>query len=541
MKKFISILLFFISLTALSQEDAWVYFNAKANEKSYYDVPLKMLNQRAIDRRINQSIALDFKDIPINPLFVSQIKATVGITVMAKSKWLNALHVQGSFDAIIALKSLDFVQKVSFANKALNSTLASSKTSKKVKQKKTLLFKDSKINYAYGNSDNQIKMLKGDYVHQQNYTGSGKIIAIIDAGFPGVNTAQPFQRLRDNNKILGGYNFVGRNDNFYAGDHHGTYVLSSMGGYKENALVGTAPDASYYLFITEDNTQESPVEQSYWVEAAEKADSLGVDVISSSLGYMNGHTNPNYDLTYADMTGDATFISKGANIAFSRGMVVVVSAGNEGTESEPHIGAPADAFSVISVGAVTAARERASFSSIGPSYDGRVKPDVMAQGQADVLSDENGNIVSASGTSFSGPIMAGMVACIWQAFPNKTNQQIKDLILTSSDKFTSPTPEYGYGIPNFNLALGIQLPDLFATNQDVNLYPNPTTSFVRISFPATMKDGRVVFYSVVGSKVLEQNNLVPEQSVSLETLASGTYYYKLDFDTYTKSGKIIKL
>lgn len=544
LNKLLYIVLLFSSFSALCQEDAWVYFNGKSNEQSYYEQPLTMLSQRAIDRRQNQKIAFDFKDVPITAANISQLKTTAGITVMAKSKWMNAVHVQGSFTAINGLKTLSFVSAVTFANKALNTSTATSKTAKSVKQKSISVSTQSNINYAYGNSDNQIKMLNGDYLHQQNYTGNGKIIAIIDAGFPGVNTAQPFKRLRDNNKIIGGYNFVGRSPNFYTGDHHGTYVLSSMGGYKENALVGTAPDASYCLFITEDNSQESPVEQSYWVEAAEMADSLGVDIINSSLGYLNGHTNPNYDLTYADMTGDATFISKGANVAASRGMVVVVSAGNEGNETEPHIGAPADAFGVISVGAVTAARARATFSSIGPSYDGRIKPDVMAQGQADVLADEFGNIISASGTSFSGPIMAGMVACIWQAFPNKNSQEIKDLILQSSDKFTSPTPEYGYGIPNFNLALGLQLPDPFAEveeEKEVLVYPNPTATSVKISFPNSMKLGTIVFYSSVGAKVLEQNNLVSDQSVSLESLAAGTYLYKVEFDTYSKTGKIIKL
>ncbi|MCG9791066.1 S8 family serine peptidase [Flavobacterium algicola] len=534
-------MLLFISVSALAQEDAWVYFNAKSNELTYIAAPTTMLSQRAIVRRTNQNIAIDYKDIPIDQDFIKQIKAADGITVKAKSKWLNALHIQGSFDQIKALTILPFVKEVYFANKSLNTPTANSKTAKSVRLKNETKYKNTSANFAYGNSDNQIKMLNGHVLHEQNYTGSGKIIAILDAGFPGVNTAQPFERLRDNNKILGGYNYVARTDNYYIGDHHGTYVLSSMGGYKENALVGTAPDASYYLFVTEDNTQESPVEQSLWVEAAERADSLGVDIISTSLGYFGGHSNPNYDLTYADMTGDATFISKGANIAFSRGMIVVASAGNEGTEKEPHIGAPADAFSVIAVGAVTPRRERSSFSSIGPSFDGRVKPDVMAQGQSDVLADENGNIISASGTSFSGPIFAGLVACIWQAFPNKTNQQIKDLIYGSSDKFTTPTPEYGYGIPNFNLALGIQLPDPFAIVEDVNLYPNPSTSLVRISFPDTMKDGSIAFYSAVGNKVLEQHNLVPDQSVSLLSLTKGTYFYKLEFDSYSKSGKIIKL
>ena len=234
-------------------------------------------------------------------------------------------------------------------------------------------------------------MLNGQVLHQQNYTGSGKIIAVLDAGFPGVNTAQPFKNLIDNHQILGGYDFVNRNNNFYTGDDHGTMVLSTMGGYKENALVGTAPDASYYLFITEYDPTENPVEESYWVEAAEKADSLGVDIITTSLGYF-GFDNANYSHTYSDMNGTTNFISRGAEIAFSKGIIVVASAGNEGNTAEPHIGAPADAVSVITVGSVTASKTKSPFSSIGPSYDYRIKPDVMAQGTAAVISDASGTI-----------------------------------------------------------------------------------------------------------------------------------------------------
>ncbi len=529
---------FFICFAVSAQEEAWVYFNAKANEQSYYDAPLTMLSQRALDRRIAQKITLDFKDIPINSNFITEVKKTEGFTVMAQSKWLNAIHVRGDVTAIRSLKNHVFVDKVVFANKTLN---LSSKIAKTVKVKPTDKTKNTKVNFAYGVSENQIKMLNGDVLHQQNYTGSGKIIAVLDSGFPGVNTAGPFSRIRDNNKILGGYNFVAHSANFYSGGTHGTYVLSSMAGFKENTLVGTAPDASYYLFVTEDGVDENPVEESYWVQAAEKADSLGVDIITTSLGYFKDHTNPAYDYTYSDMSGDATFVSKGANIAFSKGMMVIASGGNEGTTSEPHIGSPADAFSVLAVGAVNNAGTRVSFSSIGPSYDGRIKPDVMAQGQSAVLSDENGNIVTASGTSFSGPIIAGMVACLWQAFPNKTNQEIKDMVIRSSSKYTNPNNEFGYGIPNFSLALGIVFPEIEDFSESVKVYPNPTSNFIHVDFPESFKNGRVMVYSAFGKKVLEHESLVPIEAISLESLTSGIYYYKLEFNTFSKTGKIIKL
>ena len=536
MRKLYLFLFLIFTISGFSQQDAWVYFNAKPNAQFYFNSPLAMLSQRALDRRANQNIALDFKDIPVEASFVSQVEATAGISVMAKSKWLNAIHVRGSQVAINGLAVLSYVDKIDFADKTLNQA---GRIAKPFRLKQSNKSKKTKVEYAYGSSSNQVVMLNGQALHQQNYTGSGKIIAIMDAGFPGVNTTQPFQRLRDNGKILGGYNFVLRNSDFYSGDSHGTSVLSTMGGYKENSLVGTAPDASYYLFITEDDNSENPIEESLWVEAAEKADSLGVDIINTSLGYFD-FDNPAYNHTYNDMNGKTTFMSRGAEIAFSRGMIVVTSAGNSGDTSDPHVGVPADAVSVIAVGAVTSSKNRASFSSIGPSFDGRTKPEVMAQGQATVVSDAFGNIVTANGTSFSGPIMAGMVACLWQAFPQKTNQQIKDIILRSSDKFLAPNNQYGYGIPDFGLAVSSTLTAESFLNDEFIVYPNPFSDFVTVSLPPTFQSGTIFVYTLNGQKILEEKVTPQSNIISLKSLDKGMYMYKMESTAFSKSGKIIK-
>jgi len=536
MKKILLSLLLFSCFVGFSQEDAWVYFNVKNNSQTYFDNPLLMLSQRALDRRTKQNIALDLKDIPIDPTFISQVKSVSGITVMAQSKWLNALHIRGSQTDINSLKSFSFVEKVDFANKSLNQT-ARNTVATKIKAVNKVL--ETLVNFAYGSSANQIQMLSGDLLHQQNYTGSGKIIAVLDAGFPGVNTAQPFQRLRDNNQILGGYDFVNSNADFYTGSSHGTMVLSTMGGYQENGLVGTAPDASYYLFITEDVGSENPVEESYWVEAAENADSLGVDVINTSLGYFD-YDNTGYSHTYSEMDGKTTFMTRGAEIAFSRGMIVVVSAGNEGATANPHIAVPADGVSVLTVGAVTASKTVTSFSSIGPSYDGRVKPDVMAQGQATVLSDPLGNIVTANGTSFSSPIMAGMVTSLWQAFPKKTNKEIRDLTLKSADRFLVPTTEYGYGIPNFSLALSNGLATEEVSKTNIILHPNPTSDYSIVSFSANLQKGTIRVYAITGQKVLEKIITKESSTISLKGFQSGIYIYDIDLDGTVKTGKIIK-
>jgi hypothetical protein len=339
---------------------------------------------------------------------------------------------------------------------------------------------------------------------------------------------------------LGGYNYVTKSNNFYSGGTHGTSVLSLMGGFVDGQLVGTAPDAQYYLYITEDDATENPVEESNWVEAAEEADRVGVDIITTSLGYTT-FDNPNYDLTYSDMNGVTAFISKGVDIAFSRGMVCVVSAGNEGNQAWHYISAPADAINALTIGAVKADETYASFSSQGPTFDGRVKPDVMAQGQNPYVSNVTGVITNAdSGTSFSGPIVAGMVACLWQALPTKTNQQIKQLIVQSADRYTSPTVQYGYGIPDFNLAKtnGLSVTDFSENNFKV--YPNPATDSISVTLSNGFDSGKIIFYTILGQKVLEENITTQSSVISIKSLISGTYFYKIESNGFAKSGKVVK-
>ena len=536
MKKIFLMFVILISYLSYSQEDAWVYFRDKPNSQYYFSNPLQMLSQRALDRRITQNIPLDILDIPIHQAYIDQISSISGITVKAKSKWLNCLHIRGTQVNIQALSLLSFVDHVSFANRTLNvgGRFSNSTTFNSVN--KVL---ETQVSYNYGTSANQIQMLNGHLLHQQNYTGTGKIIAVLDAGFPGVDVAQPFQRLRDNNQILGGYNFVDRSSNFYSMSNHGTMVLSTMGGYADNQLVGTAPDASYYLFVTEDTSSENPLEESLWVEAAEMADNLGADVINTSLGYF-GYDNPNYSHTYTDMNGITAFSSRGANIAFSRGMIVVVSAGNTGNSANVHIVAPADALHVLTVGAVDSARNYASFSSIGPSFDGRVKPDVMAQGLNAVISNPNGSIAVNSGTSFSGPIIAGMVASFWQAFPTLTNAQIVQFIKESADRFTVPNPQYGYGIPNFQLALTNALSSMQFHSDLISVYPNPVKEVVSFSIPTIGSSKEISIYNSLGQMVINQSSINQIQNISLQSLESGIYFYKIAVANGTKIGKIIK-
>ncbi|GEC77232.1 S8 family serine peptidase [Flavobacterium aquatile] len=540
MKKILFLLIFLVSISSFSQEDAWVYFTDKPNAAAFLADPLTMLTQRALDRRTAQGIPVTTNDVPIHQPYINQITAATGITVKAKSKWLNCLHISGSVTDINALSSLTFVDHIEFANPSLN-------TSGKIKNpnvsnKEQVINKqmDVEITFAYGTSANQIQMLNGHLLHQANYTGTGKIIAVLDSGFINVNSTQPFERLFTNNLILGGYNYVSQSTNIYSLHNHGTMVLSCMGGYTEGQLVGTAPDAQYYLFVTEDIASENPVEESYWVEAAEEADRLGVDIITSSLGYF-GYDNPSYSYTYSDLTGNSAFASRGANIAFSKGIIVVASAGNSGATANPYIGVPAEATNVLAIGAVQANENYAAFSSIGPSFDGRVKPDVMAQGQNAYVATTAGSITAASGTSFSGPIMAGMIASFWQAVPSLTNQQVVNLVKQSSDRFNLPTFQYGYGIPDFQLAIANAALDVNeATSSNFVVYPNPTKGTISFSIPDGFLNSKIMIYNSLGQIVLEQNINQSNPTLSLENLNSGVYFYKIASANTTQTGKIIK-
>ncbi|HCE55450.1 MAG: S8 family serine peptidase [Lutibacter sp.] len=534
-KLLLTILFLFSLISAFAQvEDAWVFFKDKPSQTSFIASPLTMLSQRALERRMRYSIAIDFKDVPAEAAYISQIKNTSGITVKAKSKWLNALHIQGTQTDINKILNLNFVSKIEFANKSLNAS-GKNRNPKKVVKKSNKL---NATNFNYGNAANQIQMLKGNVLHQNNFSGQGMQIAIIDAGFPNVDNFAAFKRIRDNNQILGGYDFVNRSANFYTGSSHGMSVLSTIAGYLDNQFIGTAPEAKFYLFISEDYSNETPLEESLWVEAAEKADSLGVDVINTSLGYTT-FDNPNYNYVYADMDGKTTFISRGAEIAFSRGMIVINSAGNEGNVSWRYISAPADAASVLSIGAVNASGVIASFSSYGPTFDNRVKPDVCAQGAGVYIVNASGNIATANGTSFSSPVLTGVVACLWQAFPNKTNAEIIKMVKESAHLYASPTTQEGYGIPNFETVFNLLSMEETEEILEVVAYPNPAITELKFKFPNLVTAMELVVFDILGKRLSTENITKLNPTTDISNLAQGVYFVQLKFDNKIKMIKIL--
>lgn len=539
-KKLLLIVLFISHFLAFSQiQDAWVYLADKQNVQPSIDNSITILTQKAIDRKIAHDVVIDERDVPVNESYLSQLKLQTGITVMAKSKWFNAVHVRGTYIDISALSSLGFVASINFADKNLN-------INRTLQPKDKFEIENTQVNFVYGSTQNQVEMINVDNLHLQDFTGEGMTIAVLDASFTNVNTMSAFQRLRDAGLLMGGYDFVDRTSDVYAFDpspdaSHGTLVLSTMAGFVQNQYVGTAPDATYYLFRTEDVNSENPVEESYWVEAAERADSLGVDVINSSLAYKD-FDGSNYDYTAAEMNGTTAFISKGANIASEKGILVVNSAGNSGPNDGNHGGiwAPADASGVLTIGAVNASGVIAGFSSRGSAFQPTQKPDVVAQGQGAYVISETGSIVANNGTSFSSPIMAGGVTSLWQALPNASNTEIMDFVRQSASKYLTPDYDYGYGIPNLGLALNIGLSLQDDEISEFKMFPNPVENILYFNVPKGIEQSTLSIYDVLGKVVLKKNIVKSVHSIDVSSLAPGLYVISFQTQFSTKSFKLIK-
>jgi len=317
-------------------------------------------------------------------------------------------------------------------------------------------------------------------LHNLGYTGEGLVIAVLDNGFQGVDTMEVFSRLYENGQILGTYDFVEIDDNPYNNGTHGTRVLSTMGGWWPGTLIGTAPDADYWLLKSEENGSEYLIEEDNWVRAAEFADSVGADIINSSLGYTRFDAEFQ-DHTYADMNGDNTRVTQGADIAASKGMLIVASAGNAGLGSWRYLVAPSDGDSVMAIGAVNFAFLPANFTSRGPSSDGRVKPNVSAKG-VNVHVAVGDTIAKQGGTSFSGPLVAGAAASLWQAHPELKSFQIFEAIERSSTEYLNPDTLVGHGIPNFKIAYDLiqDFKDIPVERLEAN--PNPFQEELSINF-----------------------------------------------------------
>ncbi|MEX0996642.1 MAG: S8 family serine peptidase [Flavobacteriaceae bacterium] len=514
-------------------EDAWIFFADKENVQVSIDNPITILSQAAIDRKALQNTPIDERDVPVNEDYITQIKAQSGITVFAKSKWMNCVYVRGTQSNIDNLLNLPFVINVEYADKSLNFASGNNPVEDK------FALENNSRNFNYGFAANQIEMIAGDYLHDQGFTGTGITIAVLDSGFPGVDTEGGFAYVRDDGRILGTYDFVDRSEIINNNSSHGTRTFSDIGGYIENEFVGTAPDASFYLFKTEDVTSETPVEEAYWVEAIERADSLGVYVVNTSLGYRS-YDNPAYSHTYEDLDGQTTFSARGANHGFDKGLLLVTSAGNSGNSGFPWVGTPGDSPGMLTIGAVNADGIATGFSSQGPTVDGRVKPDVMAQGGNAYVINQNNEIVTNNGTSFSSPITAGAVACLWQAKPEFTNAQIMQLVRESAHLYNNPTDKMGYGIPNFQVALDALLSLENQSIEQFSVYPNPVTDNLIIELTNSNEPVSMRLYNAMGMLILQETLQDSKSILNLSTLSSGFYILNMQTENLNQSLKIVK-
>ena len=431
--------------TVQSQNRYLVYFKDKAGTSYSTASPQQYLSARAIARRQRQHIAVSERDFPPNASYIQSIK-NLGATVLYKTRWLNGVLVETNSTTLSQILALPFVKGIEGNGDIRNARVSAENRSNNKTDKWGTTTAEG-----YGFSENQVKMLCADSMHSAGYRGEGMLIGVLDGGFQNANLHPSLQPLFNENRVLSTFDFVDNETDVYDDHSHGTNVLSCMASYMPDTLIGTAYKASYVLLRTEDDATETKIEEAYWVFGAEYADSLGVDVINSSLGYSE-FDNPAQNYTYSQMNGDVALSTRGADLAAQAGILVVVSAGNSGNSPWQYITAPADGDSVLAVGAVNPAGIRTSFSSIGPSADGRVKPDVAAQGSFVVVATPSGSYAYSQGTSFAAPLLAGMAAGFWQAHPNLTNVQVMNYLKQSGTQAQSPDYLLGYGIPNFKKA-----------------------------------------------------------------------------------------
>jgi hypothetical protein len=451
---------------SFSQYDKYlVKFYNKSNSPYQLNKPLKYLSQKAVNRRTRYNIKVDSSDLPVNPTYISQVLAQGSVNYLSQSKWLNQVLIYTtSTSAINAIKALPFVKKVqavapaSTTNKSIENKFKET-VSPVTTQAKSMTITANKYNY--GNSYNQVHIHNGEFLHNKGLTGKNIVIAIIDGGFYHYKTIKAFDSARAHQHFLGEKDFVDFDNSVNEDDAHGEYCLSIIAADVPGQMVGTAPDAKFWLLRSENVNSEYPVEEHNWSVAAEFADSAGADMISSSLGY-NQFDDAQFNHTYNALYKNETMVSRAATLAAKKGMIVTNSAGNEGNNSWKYIIFPADDQRVCTVGATDISGNIASFSSYG--YPGKVKPNIASVGSGTTIYS-SGGVSSGSGTSFSNPNINGLIACLWQAFRDFDNATILDAVYQSADRYQTPDNRYGFGIPDMQKAYNI-----LKEKQNKNLY-----------------------------------------------------------------------
>lgn len=525
----------------------WIYFTDKNNSSFSRNNPQAFLSQRAIDRRNKSNVGIEESDLPVSNFYISQLNQT-GIEVVCYSRWMNAVTAYLTDDQIAEISQLPFVKEITTVQKY---TTTDRDLKPEVNQTFYKTSEISETESVFGFSDRQITMINLDTIFELGFTGEGMIIAQLDAGFFGVDTGIKYQSLWDKDQIIDVYNFPDHNNqvfNIYSG-YHGAWVLSVMGSQIPDEFSGTAPDAKFYLYRTEIADSEYVVEEDYWMMAAERADSVGADIINSSLGYTE-FDDSTTDHTYADMDGNTTIVSIAADMAAHKGILVCNSAGNEGGNPWHYISAPSDGDSVFCIGAVDSAGNYAGFSGSGPSADGDVKPNVAAMGVNTACLDPGGIVAYLSGTSLASPVMAGACASLWSAFPDRSNMQIIDAVQRSASIYLNPNDSIGYGIPNFGIAYEILLAETPVDTTedtvaaDIMILPNPAGDWFSIIIQGNENENAALnIFNMQGDKMYEEylylnKNELTQTFIHAQGLLTSGLYIVTVSTTSSKQNKL---
>lgn len=522
----------FLAISANAQTNRYfVFFKDKTGTPFTITQPQDFLSAKSIARRQHQQISITEADLPVNPAYVQQLKDN-GIATYFTSRWWNGVLVEALASEITSIEALPFVNEVLLV--APGQKFSNGRT-KRIKRK--LDTTDQPLANA-----TQLTQLGIPTMHADGYRGEEISIAIFDSGFQGVNTTAPFSLLNTDNRIKQAFNFVSNHSNVFVADDHGTEVLSVMAAYTEGSYTGGAYMANYFLYLTEDISSEYRIEEFNWTFAAEKADSAGVQIINSSLGY-NEFDDESMDYTKSQLDGHTAYITRAARMATERGILVVVSAGNEGGNSWQLVTPPADAEGILAVGSITAAGSRSGFSSVGPTEDDRIKPDVVALGSSTVVIRASGNIGTTSGTSLASPLVASLAAGVWQAYPEFTAQEIYEVLTQSASQATTPDNFLGYGIPNFEAVLNyLKEPEPF---HNWLIFPNPVVgNQFNIQLDEITNPIQVTVFDSKGARVSESSLQINWQNnpfkYDITNLLSGLYYVRVQSGSRQGTFRVMK-
>ena len=510
-----------------------------------FNNPIAYLSQRSIDRRALYNIPIDSTDLPCTPAYINQIQAVPNVTVLNVSKWLNQVSILTTDpNAINTITALPFVQSVSgLAARPVNSGTPFIRNKFEMEQQTYpvpqyntgRITKTTADYYNYGtNSFNEIHLHNGEFLHNIGLRGQGMLIGMLDGGYFNYTSLHAFDSAMANGQILSTWDFVAGNATVTDDITHGMQCLSTIVANIPGSFIGKAPKASFHLFRTEDAATEYPIEEHNWSCGAERSDSLGCNVISSSLGY-NTFDNSSFDHTYAQMDGNTTMVTIAADLASKKGMIVFNANGNEGTNPWKFLIAPADGDSVVAVGAVTAAGVVGSFSSYGPSSNGRIKPDISSVGVNALLQGAGNTVVAGNGTSFACPNMAGLGTCLWQGFPEFNNMTIIRAMRQAGSIYATPNDRIGYGIPDMRKAFGIlvtQYDTSHATLSTCNVNINWISKDVAsMRYEVERKAPGDVAYTKVGDVPALTGNVLSNRTYNfsndLVNVANGVVSYRI--------------